>query len=480
MTRPSNFGRIRAVVSASAAVAPASARKPFAGHAPFGRGWLSVFGTLLAAGLVLLVDRPARGADWPQWRGPTFNGSSSEKGLPESWSKTENVAWAANLPGPSAATPVIRGDKVFVSSTDPAADALLAMAFDRRTGRELWRRVVAHGISHDRLSNFASPSPVTDGKRVVFFYGNGKTAAFDEEGNELWARDLAEDYGEFAFQWTFAASPLSHGGKLYYQVLQRNVPVRGRGREDGPIESYLLAVDPANGKTLWRHVRPSEAVAESLEAYSTPIPFTSPQGRAELLIAGGDCLTGHDPETGGELWRWGTWNPGRIGHWRLVPSPVSGAGVILACAPKREPIFAVKADGQGNLTDAALAWTTEDERDLTSDVPTPLFYEGDFFVLSDLRKTLARVDPATGKPKWIVATPGRAKYEASPTGADGRLFLLNFAGDVAVFAAEDGRLLHTIAMGQPGDDQIRSTIAVAHRQLFVRTNSQLFCIGNRQ
>ncbi|MCP5515725.1 MAG: PQQ-binding-like beta-propeller repeat protein [Verrucomicrobiales bacterium] len=434
------------------------------------------FGTLLAVGLGLVAARPVVGADWAQWRGPAFDGSSPETGLADSWSQTENVAWAVDLPGPSAATPVIQGDHVYVSSTDAAADALLGMALDRRTGRELWRRTVAAGTSRDRLSNYASPSPVTDGDVVVFFYGNGRTAAFDQDGQELWSRDLAREFGEFAFQWTFAASPLLHGGKLYYQVLQRNVPVRGRGGDGGPIDSYLLAVHPATGKTLWRHVRPSDAVAESREAYTTPIPFTIPGGRSEVLVAGGDCLTGHDPETGREFWRWGTWNPGKIGHWRLVPSPVAGAGVILACAPKREPIFAVKADGQGALTDAALAWTTEEVPDLTSDVPTPLFYQGDFFVLSDLRKTLARVDPATGKAKWIVPTPGRAKYEASPTGADGRVFLMNFAGEVAVFAAADGALLHTIPMGKPGDDQTRSTVAVAHGQLFIRTNSQLYCI----
>jgi outer membrane protein assembly factor BamB len=114
---------------------------------------------------------------------------------------------------------------------------------------------------------------------------------------------------------------------------------------------------------------------------------------------------------------------------------------------------------------------------VTSDVPTPLFYQGDFFVLSDLRRALTRLDPRTGQSKWSIATPGSSKYEASPTGADGRLYLMNFRGEVTVVAADSGQVLKTIPMGDEGDDATRSTIAVAHRQLFIRTNRRLYCVG---
>lgn len=425
---------------------------------------------------LLATSVAAVAADWSHWRGPNYNGSTDETGLPATWSKTENVVWVTPLPGASAATPIIHGDHVFLSSTDEANDTLLALALDRKTGKELWRRVVGQGTSRDRMSNYAACSPVTDGERVVFFYGNGKTAAFDFAGEQVWARDLGEEYGEFAFGWTYAASPLMHDGRLIYQVLQRDVPVNGRGRPGEPIESYLLAVDPATGKNLWKQARPSDAVAESREAFTSPIPFNA-AGRDEILVVGGDCLTGHDAATGAELWRWGTWNPNRIGHWRLVPSPVAGGGVILACAPKREPIFAIKAGAKGTLATSDTAWTTETERDITSDVPTPLLYQGDFFILSDLRKTLARVDPATGRPRWIVETPGRAKYEASPTGADGRVFLMNFAGEVVIVAPEDGKILQIIPMGGERDDRTRSTIAIAHGQIFIRTNDHLYCVA---
>jgi outer membrane protein assembly factor BamB len=416
-------------------------------------------------------------AGWPQWRGPHFNGSSDDTGLPSTWSK-DTVVWCADLPGPSAATPAVWEDRVFVSTTDTASGTLHARCLDRQTGKVLWDRQVADGLRRDEKSNFASPSPVADAGRVWFFYGNGSLVAFDHAGRQLWSRNLTREFGEFAFQWTFASSPLFWNDRLYVQVLQRDVPVNGRGRADGPIESFLLAIDPATGKTLWRVVRPSEAVAESHESYSTPIPLED-DGRKEILLAGGDCLTAQDAETGRELWRWGTWNPRKIGHWRLIPSPVTGGGVVLVCAPKGDPVYAIRPGGNGLLNESAVVWQTDRQREVTSDVPTPLFYQGDFFVLSDVRKNLSRVAPATGRVKWTVDLPGRRKFEASPTGADGKVYLMNFGGEVVVVDAEAGTILSTVPMGEEGDDMIRSTVAVASGQLFIRTNHRLFCVGRR-
>ena len=416
------------------------------------------------------------GSDWPQWRGPDFNGASAETGLPVQWSRTDNIAWRIDLPGPSAATPIVSGDHVFISSSDPAQDMLLALCVDRKTGKVLWQKEIARGQRRESYSNYASPSPATDGNVILFFYGNGDLVAFDFSGNRLWSKNVQEEYGPFAFNWSFSSSPLLFRDKLYLQVLQRDVPVDGRGFTDRKNESYLLAMEPETGNVLWRALRPSEAKMESREAFSTPVPFTH-QGRTELLLVGGDDLTGHDPETGKELWRWGTWNPSRIGHWRLVPSPISGAGVILACAPKQDPIYAVRAGLNGQLDDTALAWTSADTKVLTSDVPTPAFYDGDFFVLSDLRKTLSRVNPRTGKTKWQLRTPGLKKYEASPLVADGKIYLINFIADVVVVDAGTGKILHQVSMDDPSDDPVRSSVVVAHGNLFVRTNSSLYCIG---
>jgi len=439
----------------------------------------SLFALLLTfVALIATASQSARGENWPQWRGPSFNGSTADTGFPATFSKTENVKWVANLPGPSAATAVIWNERVFVSTVDQQAGTLQAVCLDRANGKVLWQHETGAGIRIDEKSNFASPSPVTDGKLVWFFYGNGQLAAFDFDGKQVWARNIQSDYGQFAFQWTFSSSPTFYGGRLYLQVLQRNVPVHGRGRTDGPIDSFLLALDPQTGKELWKTSRPNDAREESKESYATPIPFTF-NNRTELLIAGGDCLTGHDLASGKELWRWGTWNPERIGHWRLVPSPVAGGGVVLGCGPKGASVCAVKAGGEGTLGDSGLAWKSM-EREISSDVSTPLFYQDRFYVLNSDRNSLARVVPAGGKVEWVGEPGSQAKIESSPTAADGRIYFMNFRGDVFVVeAGEQFKLLHKTAMGDDGDNNLRSSIAIAHGCLFIRTGSKLYCVGNK-
>ena len=429
--------------------------------------------------LLALTTLSTSGAgEWPHWRGPFFNGSTDETNLPTKWSKTDRIAWSVTLPGSSAATPIVWKNRVFLSGADAERNRLTAACYERTTGKRLWQHDIAEGISRNMRSTFAAPSPVTDGKRVIFFYASGQLVCFDLEGERQWARNIHDDYGVFAFQWTFSSSPTLVDDKLYLQVLQRDVPVGGRGWSDRKNESYILAMDPETGKTLWRIVRPSKAQAESREAFTTPVPGTL-DGKRQLLVVGGDALTGHDLQTGQELWRWGTWNPRRIGHWRLVPSPVVGGGVVLACGPKGSPIYAVKPNKAGLLDNDAIAWTSEEvAKEVSSDVPTPAFYDGDFFVLNDLRKHLSRVDPATGKIEWTIRTPGKKKYEASPLAADGKIYLISHGGEAAVFDAATGETLHEVVMDEPTNREVvRASIVATHGHLFIRTTRHLYCIG---
>jgi outer membrane protein assembly factor BamB len=415
--------------------------------------------------------------NWPHWRGPHFDGSTDEKNLPAEFSKTQGVAWKASLPGSSAATPIIWEDRVFLSCADEQSKGMRALCLDRKSGKILWNQEVGAGYNYDEKSNFASPSPVTDGNVAVFLYGNGEVAAFDLAGKKLWGKSLQKEYGAFAYQWTYGASPTIYDKQVLIQVLNRNQPVHGRGKTDGPIDSYILSLEPQTGKELWRHVRPSDAKQESQEAYSSVIPFEH-NGRTELLVAGGDCITGHNSKDGTELWRWGTWNPERITHWRLVPSPVAGNGIILACAPKGSPVYAFKAGAKGTQTDSVLAWKSS-EREVSSDVATPLFYKGKFYILrGEQRPTISRVDPTTGKVEWMGEIENRTKIESSPTGADDKIYFQNFHGDVFVVGTGDSfKLISTVPMGDEGDSQNRSSIAAAAGQLFIRTGHTLYCVG---
>ena len=426
-------------------------------------------------------------ANWPNWRGPNHDGSTiSKKSPPVKFDAENGVKWSIRLPGPSAATPIVLDDRVFASSVEitdkkSGKGKLLAICLDRASGKILWDRNAGSGYRPgkgdgfdyqlDSRTTYASPSPVTDGNVVAFFYGNGDLVTYEMGGKELWRRNVQKEYGDFCFQWTFASSPTLYGGKLYLPILQRNESVHGRGKPNAP--SFLLCMDPKTGKTLWEHNRPSDANKESLESFGTIIPH-----KGQLLVAGGDVLTGHDPATGKELWRWGTWNPGHKEQWwRLVPSPAAGGGVVLACAPKNAPVYAAKLGLSGSHSGKdGLAWESSSHRQVTSDVPTPLYHQGKFYVLSDLKKAMSRMDPQTGEVEWTTSMPGKYKWRASPTAAGGIIYTMNHNGEVIVMSAKDGSILHTAKMGKTYDDNTRASVAISDGQLFIRTHEKMYCI----
>ena len=489
--------------------------------------------------------------DWPTWRGPNYDGSATAQNLPTDFDREKHVRWATVMPGPGASTPIVIGDRIFLTSVDTKRERLVALCLHRKDGRVLWSKDAgsgykAHGVgtrtARGNRTTYASPSPVSDGERVVFFFGNGDLVAYDLEGQELWRRNVQKDYGDFAFQWTFSATPTLWDGRLFLPILQRDTPVvprsrgrrnRRRGRNDrrrrrnrngdaekkqdkkqaekvalrdrtvvamqdaaskkkdeqdksdkqekkpAPVQSFFLAIDPLTGKTLYRHLRPSPARVESLESYTTMIPRVGKKGTKELVLAGGDVLTGHDPATGKELWRWGTWNEGhRQQWWRLVPSVVMSGDIALVCAPKRAPVYAVKLGGRGDLGDDALLWESEGRPNpVSSDVPTPAVHDGHFFVLSDVRNALSKVAVADGEVKWTTSLSKDYRWRTSPTVADGKIWFMNHHGDVVIVDATSGRIVAQVAMGREDDDNVRSSIVVAHGDLFIRVNDRLFCIG---
>ena len=429
------------------------------------------FASLLTFGLLSVSHLEA--AEWAQWRGPALNGSSPETGLPLNWSRTNGIVWTTPLPGLSGATPAIAGDAVFVVSPDAQKDLLL-FCIDRTSGKVRWQKKVATGDQEKGRNNMVSPSPVTDGKTVVVLFATGDLAAYSFEGKQLWARNLGKEYGAFANMWIYGSSPMLYGGKLYVQVLQRSpVPSDYRHAQDGSNQrdSYLLCIDPTTGKNLWRQIRKTDAVNESQEAYTTPIPVDQ-AGSREILVLGGDYLTAHNPDTGFELWRCGGLNPKDESFWRIVPSPVFANGTIIACAPKHDPVFGIRDGGKGLVTATHIAWTF---KEFPSDCVTPLFYQGKLFVLDGDRQMMTCLDPKTGETKWQGSMGIREIFRASPTGADGKIYCIGESGTVVVLGAGDTfKILATIPMGE---SPVRSTIAAAQGQLYIRTGKNLYCIG---
>ena len=422
--------------------------------------------------LVLLLGTPGRAENWPQWRGPYFNGSTTETNLPTQWSKTENVAWVAPLPGQSGATPVVWEDSVFVSSPDEQKNLLL-LCLDRKSGQVRWRKVVSEGDRQVGLNNAASPSPATDGKRVFVMFATGDLAAFDFAGQELWKRNLAKEYGRFANMWMLGSSPLLYGGKLYVQILQSNPRPEDytHALGDPPArESFLLCLDPQSGTNLWRHIRPTDAISESQEAYTSPLPCAGALG-AEILVLGADYVTAHAADTGVEVWRCGGLNVRKERHWRMVPSAVVAEGLIIACAPRGDPVLAIKDGGKGLVTDAQIAWKL---KEYPSDCVTPLFYRGKLFVLDGDHQVLTCVELRTGVKKWQGNLGVPHIFRASPAGADGKIYCLSESGTTVVLEAGDEfKILATIPMGE---SPVRSSIAVAHGGLFIRTAKNLYCV----
>ncbi|MBI1386819.1 MAG: PQQ-binding-like beta-propeller repeat protein [bacterium] len=396
--------------------------------------------------------------NWPHWRGPHYTGAAEATGLPVEWGPEKNLRWKTVMPGESAATPAVWGDRVFVSSRDERSGDLLAMCLDLKNGEEVWRKTVGVDAGANRRQNMASPSPVTDGKRAIFLYGSGDLAAYDLDGVELWKRNLQREYGRFQIQFGYASSPTLYEDRLYLTVLQRSP------------DSFLMALNPDTGEELFKHIRPTDAKQESMEAYTTPIPFEGAE-RKEILVMGGDCITGHDPATGEELWRWAGYNPRKIGHWRIVPSAVTGGGLVFAPAPKREPLYALKAGLSSETGDDAVSWKFDAA---PPDVCTPAYHDGRLYVFDGDRYVMTCVDVSSGETMWSGELESSVVFRASPTLADGKLYCVNENGLVYVLEAGDEfKILNRIEMG---GSPVRASIAAVGSKLLIRTAEALYCV----
>jgi outer membrane protein assembly factor BamB len=416
---------------------------------------------ILAASTTLLAD------NWPHWRGPTRDGVSKEIALPIKWSATENVAWKLELPAYSGSTPIIWGDTIFLNmATASASGDLELWAVDRNKQAVMWKRPIAGGNHIERKQNMSSPSPVTDGKHVWVMTGVGMLKSFDFAGKELWSRDIQTDYGRFGLNWGYASSPLLHEDALYVQVLHGM-------KTDDP--SYVLRIDKATGKTLWRVERPTTAQRESPDSYTTPA-LLQYDGKTEIVITGGDAVTGHDPATGKELWRANVLNPQNNGAYRIVASPSIAAGLIIAPS-RNNPLVAIRPGGTGDVADSHVVWKFE----RGPDVPSPVSDGQYLYVVVDTGVVYC-LDVKTGS---VIYGPERlppGTYSASPILADGKIYVTTEQeGLTSVFkAGPKFELLASNSFGDGCSPYCLSTVAISQGQLFIRSSSNLWVIGERK
>jgi outer membrane protein assembly factor BamB len=407
--------------------------------------------------ILLSVFHLAAG-NWPQWRGPDGDGVSPERGLPLRWSKSDNIEWRIDMPSRSGSTPVIWEETVFLNVA--AGEALEAWAVNRSNGAVAWKRPLGAGNYKANKQNMSSPSPLTDGKTVWFMTGTGIVKAFDFAGNERWSRDIQKDYGKFGLNFGYGSSPALHAGGLFIAVLHGM-------KTDDP--SYLLKLDAATGNTIWKRERPTTAVNESPDSYGTP-QLLRHMGRTEIVLSGGDCVTGHDPVSGAETWRaWGL-NPTNDGFYRIIASPLIYGGMIYS--PTRiKPFLAIRAGGKGDISRSHVAWTFDNG----PDVPSPVS-DGSIIYLPTDKGIVWALDARTGRQIYGGKRIRPAIYSSSPVLADGRIYMSNEEGTTVVIKA--GPHFEVLAENDLGEYTLSSP-AISGGQIFLRTENAVYCVGKR-
>ena len=419
-----------------------------------------------AAALVSLFAGGLYAENWPQWRGPRLNNISAEKNLPLTWSQDENVAWRLPLPGPAGSSPVVWGDRLFLTSVDGSKLLLLCVGID---GKELWRRTVSTGnraVRNDE-GNYASPSPCTDGERVWSMMGTGEIACYDMQGHEVWKFNLQDRFGRFQIQFGMASTPVLHQDRLYLQLLH------GDGSAD-THEAVVAALDKHTGETIWKQPRVTGAHTENEHSYSSPVIYDDGE-RAFLLTHGSDFTIAHDLDDGREIWRCGDLNPHddpkRLYHetLRFVSSPAVAPGIVVIPTAKNYPTFAIRPTGQGLIDKQSPEFLWEYER--TPDVPTPLIQDGLVYLCME-NGNLHVLEAESGQELYAARTE-RDRHRASPVYADGKIYLTARNGKITV--VKPGREFEILAQNELGEP-MTATPAISDGTLYLRTFEALWAI----
>jgi len=397
----------------------------------------------------------AQAENWPQWRGPLGTGLSAEKNVPVKWSAEtgENIRWKAPLPGPGMSSPIVWGERVFLTQAlDREGKQRALMCFDRRDGKVVWQKVTEYAEKETTYSgepHYCSASPATDGQIVVASYGSAGVVAYDLAGKELWRRDL----GKCEQIWGNAASPVIYKDRVIVNF--------------GPGErTFLIALDKKTGKDLWKVDVPDGKFGTSntewTGSWSTPV-VTKIGGKDQVILSWAGKLKAYDPANGSELWACG-------GLGKLVySSPLVASEAIVALSGFGGPSLAVKIGGSGDVTASHRLW--QEPRSQPQRVGSGVLV-GDHVYILNATGVGQCIDWRTGKDLWNERV-GSSSW-GSMVHADGRLYVTNQRGETHVIAAKPTyELLATNPLGE----RSQSSPAFSNGEIFVRTYGHLWCIG---
>ena len=425
------------------------------------RTWVALHFVALAA-----VAPSVRGDNWPNWRGPAFDGTAAGTGYVTEWSPGQHVLWKVPLPGLGASTPAIWGDRVVVTCTINGKDAVICLD---RAGQERWRKTLGEArTGKHKKATGANPSPVTDGERVWVYFKSGELACLDlDDGAVAWRANLQQRFGEDTLWWDLGTSPVLTSRAVVVAVMQT-----------GP--SYLAAFDRHTGDLLWKHGRDVPAPEEAAQSYSTPLVAAGDPAKGEpaevLFVLGADHVTAHDAASGKELWRVGGLNPEANGFFRSIASPVLAGDLVIAPYARGGTITAIRRGGAGDVTGSHLAWV---RRDIGADVPTPAVKDGRMVVCTD-KGVVEGLDAVTGKTVWRMELPkNRHAYSASPVIVDGRVIVVREDGVASILpwpgAATDAGV--AVLGGGSVEEMTVATPVCVDGRMFLRTHDSLWCIG---
>lgn len=414
-----------------------------------------------------VADHVVRAENWPQWRGAKHNGVSSEANVPTKWSKSENIAWRLPLPGPGGATPVVWGERIFLTSVDKGSGDLLLLCIGT-DGKEKWRQTMSSGNQDVRgdEGNSASNSPCTDGEHVWAMMANGVLGCYSLDGKEVWKLNLQDRYGKFSIQFGMTSSPLLDGDQLYLQLIHGEGNAKTR-------EAVVVCLDKKTGKEIWKRDRPSDAIAECEHSYASPTMYDD--GQSKFLIShGADFIVAHDLSDGHELWRCGNLNVKSKYDptLRFVATPVTSNGIVIVPTAKGAPLIALKPNGKGDITnnDELHLW----KHSKTPDVPSPLIHEGLVYLCMQDGQVHC-LDQKSGEQIYLKRAHSD-RYRSSPVYADGKIYLTARGGLVTVI--KTGKSFEVLAENEIGEAMSASP-AIANGTLYLRSFDALWAIRNK-